>query len=336
MQALVKSAPGRGNIELKEVPVPHAKEGEVRVAVTAAGICGTDLHIADDEFASKPPVVMGHEVCGTVDEVGPGAPKSWLGQRVAVETYASTCQVCRYCRGGRPNLCGERRSIGSYVDGGFAPYVVVRAQNLHQVDGSVGRLAGALYEPLACVAHALCEPPVACPGDAALVVGPGPVGLLAAQVLRSQGASVVVAGAQRDAVRLAAAEALGFTAVRSDEVKALPGGDFAVVAECSGTQQGIATGLEAVAKRGRFTQIGLCGRPVAVQLDLVCLKELQLSSANASTPESWRCAEALVRSRLVHLDELVSAAYPLTLWAEAFARVKSADAVKVVLEPARA
>jgi L-iditol 2-dehydrogenase len=333
MQALVKTRPGRGNIEVREVPVPHAGAGEVRVAVIATGICGTDLHIADEEFASRPPVVMGHEVSGTVDEVGPGAQATWLGQRVALETYASTCQACHYCRSGRANLCAERRSIGSYVDGGFAGHIVVPARNLHLVDESVGPLAGALYEPLACVAHSLCDPPVACPGDAALVVGPGPIGLLAAQVLRAQGASVVVAGAAGDTVRLAAAAALGFVTVRSEEIKMWPDGNFAVVAECSGTESGVATGLEATAKGGRFVQVGLGGHPVMVQLDLICLKELQVTSGNASTPESWERAESLVGSRSVRLDELVSASYPLTSWREAFARVRSGDAVKVVLQP---
>ena len=268
---------------------------------------------------------MGHEVSGIVDEVGPGVPECWTGQRTALETYASTCGACQYCRSGRRNLCPERRSIGSFVDGGFASYVVVPVQNAHLVHESVGPVAGALYEPLACVAHALCDPAVASPGDSALVVGPGAIGLLAAQVLRAQGASVVVIGAERDTARLAAAESLGFVALRSHEVGPwTPWSDFSVVAECSGTEQGVAVGLESAARGACFVQIGLTGAPVAVKLDHICLKELRVTSGNASTSGSWKRAELLVASGSVTLDALVSASLPISSWQEAFARTRPA------------
>ena len=230
MRALVKTAPGPGNIEVREVAVPHTGAGRVRVAVIATGICGTDLHIVDGEFrdqASRHHGARGHR-SHRRDRAGRSAGMVW-SETVALETYASTCEACEYCRSGRRNLCSERRSIGSHVDGGFASYVVVPVHNAHSVDESVGYLAGALYEPLACVAHALCDPAVASPGDSALVVGPGTIGLLAAQVLRSQCASVVVVGTERDTVRLKAASELGFVAVRSEDVpSATPNGGFTV------------------------------------------------------------------------------------------------------------
>ena len=334
MRALVKTAPGPGNIEVREVAVPHAGAGQVRVAVIATGICGTDLHIVDGEFATRPPVIMGHEVTGVIDEIGPAVAPEWFGRRVALETYASTCEACEYCRSGRRNLCSERRSIGSNVDGGFASYVVVPVHNAHSVDESVGYLAGALYEPLACVAHALCDPAVASPGDSALVVGPGTIGLLAAQVLRSQCASVVVVGTERDAVRLKAASELGFVAVRSEDVpSATPNGGFTVVAECSGSERGVTTALRSARKAGRFVQVGLFGHPVPIELDLVCLKELEVTSGNASTPRSWGRAERLVLSGSISLDRLVSASLPIAAWQEAFARTRTGDCVKLVLEP---
>ena len=148
--------------------------GEVLIRVAAAGLCGTDLHICDDEFPSIPPVVMGHEVTGRVVEAGAGAER-WVGRRVSPETYFYTCDRCPACLAGRRNLCPTRRSIGSHVNGGFASYVVVPQRNLHEVHESVGEHAGALYEPLSCVAQCLCDPAVASPGDTALVVGPGAV-----------------------------------------------------------------------------------------------------------------------------------------------------------------
>jgi threonine dehydrogenase-like Zn-dependent dehydrogenase len=112
--------------------------------VVAAGICGTDLHIYDGEYESRPPVTMGHEVSGVVAELGDGVDEAWLGARVVTETYFSTCGHCVHCSSGRINLCLERRSIGSFVDGGFARRLHVPARNLHRIpdwlDGTVASL----------------------------------------------------------------------------------------------------------------------------------------------------------------------------------------------------
>jgi L-iditol 2-dehydrogenase len=276
---------------------------------------------------------MGHEVTGRVVEAGPGA-EDWLGRRVAPETFFYTCDRCPACRAGRRNLCPERRSIGSHVSGGFATHVLVPARNLHSVHPEVGEHAGALYEPLACVAQCLCDPAVASPGDRALVVGPGAMGILCGQVLRAQGADVTISGTPADQQRLDIAAGLGLRPVLASELAgATPEGGFDVVADASGNERGIDAGLRAVRKGGRYVQVGLTGRPIAVDIDLVCLKELAVSSGFASTPRSWQRAEVLVSSGHVLLDPLVSDAAPLSAWQAAFARTRRADGLKLVLDP---
>jgi len=334
MAALRKMKPGADGVLLTEVPVPHAGRGEVRVEVTSTGICGTDLHIVLDEFPSMPPVTMGHEVSGVVDEVGEDVDPAQLSRRVALETYHSTCGRCARCRSGEPNLCAERRSIGSHVDGGFARYVVVPVVNAHDVDTSVATHAGSLYEPLACVAHCLCDPSAVSPGDDALVVGPGAMGLLAAQVLRAEGATVTIVGTERDSVRLALAGTLGLRALVGEALQAaVPPLGFDVVVDCSGSTAGVGTALQTVRKGGHYVQIGLCGRPVLVDLDAVCLKELTVTSGFASTPASWARAERLVASGLVRLDPLVTGVAGLADWQESFTRTRQAAGVKLVLDP---
>lgn len=336
MVALRKVAPGAEGVHLGEVPVPHPGPGELRVEVGSVGICGTDLHIVLDEFPSIPPVTMGHEVSGVVDEVGDDVDPAHLRRRVALETYYSTCGRCARCRAGQPNLCAERRSIGSHVDGGFARYLVVPVANAHDVDASVAPHAGSLYEPLACVAHCLCDPPVASPGDQALVVGPGTMGLLAAQVLRAEGAAVTLVGTERDSVRLDLARQLGLHALVAEEVgSATPALGFDVAVDCSGSAAGVDTALRQVRKGGRYVQIGLCGRPVLVDLDAVCLKELTVTSGFASTPTSWQRAERLVAAGLVRLDPLVSGVAGLADWEDSFTRTRASAAVKLVLDPTR-
>ncbi|MGD8685045.1 MAG: alcohol dehydrogenase catalytic domain-containing protein, partial [Chloroflexota bacterium] len=248
MPALIKRDAGAVNVELGSVPRPSPGPDEVIIEVWATGICGTDLHIQDDEFPSIPPVVMGHEVTGRVAEAGPGA-EEWVGQRVSPETYFYTCDRCPACLAGRRNLCPERRSIGSHVNGGFATYLLVPQRNLHTVHESVGEHAGALYEPLSCVAQCLCDPAVASPGDTALVVGPGAMGILSAQVLKAQGADVTISGTPGDQQRLDVAESLGLRPVlASDLERVVPGRGFDVVADASGAERGIEAGLRAVRK----------------------------------------------------------------------------------------
>ncbi|HEX5619928.1 MAG TPA: alcohol dehydrogenase catalytic domain-containing protein, partial [Solirubrobacteraceae bacterium] len=155
MIGLAKVAPGEGHVEVAERPERSPDAGEVALDVHAVGICGTDLHIWLGEYPSVPPVTMGHEVCGVVAELGEGVDPSWAGARVAVETFFSTCGECPYCRAGKLSVCEQRRSIGTHVDGGFAPRLVLPARNLHRVPEALPDEAAALSEPLACVCNSL-------------------------------------------------------------------------------------------------------------------------------------------------------------------------------------
>src|SRR6516225_7298256 len=131
MKAVMKVAPGIGNVELCDIAEPQVQPSQVKIRVRAAGLCGTDLHIYHDEFRSWPPVVLGHEISGEIAEVGDGVTAVRAGDRVATETYFSTCGSCRFCRTGRINLCPDRRSIGSAVNGGFTSYLIVPERNVH-------------------------------------------------------------------------------------------------------------------------------------------------------------------------------------------------------------
>ena len=315
---------------MAERPEPTSRPGHVVLEVVGAGICGTDLHIVDGEYETVTPVTMGHEVAGVVAEVGEGVDDSWLGARVVSETYFSTCGGCVHCRAGRTNLCPERRSIGTHVDGAFAPRLLVPATNLHRVPEWLDEPTAVLCEPLACVSHSLLEPePVVRSGDDVLVTGPGPVGLLAAQVARAAGGNVHLRGTPRDDLRLAAANALGFETSTTADAPV----EADVVIECSGAQAGIASGLTAARRGGRYVQIGLAGRPVTLPFDLVCFHELTIRSGFASTPASWTAALELVEERRVDLGRLVTEVVPLVEWERAFAATRAGEGIKFVLDP---
>jgi L-iditol 2-dehydrogenase len=327
---LAKLAPGDGHVDLAERPERPVEAGEVALDVATAGVCGTDLHIWLGEYPSFPPVTMGHEVCGTVRELGAGVDEAWRGARVAVETFFSTCGTCRHCRAGRLSVCDRRRSIGTHVDGGFAPRLVLPARNLHRVPDSLPDAAAALSEPLACVCNSLLDPSAVQPGDDVLVIGPGAIGLIAAQVARACGGRVTVRGTERDEARLALASELGFAvsvAGRGDP----PAAD--VVVECSGAGAGIADGLRAARRRGRIVQMGLRGAEVTIPYDLVCFHELTITAGFASNPHSWRRAMTLLGEGAVELAALVTAVLPLREWARAFESSHAGEGVKYVLDP---
>lgn len=330
MQGLTKLAPGRGNVGLSERDEPSAAPGHVVLDVVATGICGTDLHIQDGEYPSVPPVTMGHEVSGVVADLGDGVDESWRDARIVTETYFSTCGQCRWCRDGRINLCPERRSIGSFVDGGFAPRLLVPARNLHRIPDWLDGREAAMVEPLACCCHSLLDPDRIGSGDAVVVVGPGPIGLLAAQVARAAGAQVHVRGTPNDTARLETAAALGFATSTTDAGDV---GAFDVAVECSGHESGMTFALESVRRGGRYVQIGLAGKRVSVPLDLVCFGELTVTSGNASTPASWIRALELVGERCVELGPLLTEAVPLAEWERAFAATRSGAGIKFVLVP---
>ncbi len=330
MQGLAKLATGPGHVALAERAEPEAIAGHVVVDVVAAGICGTDVHIFDGEYASQPPVTMGHEVSGVVADLGEGVDLSWGGARIVTETYFSTCGRCRWCREARINLCPERRSIGSFVDGGFAPRLLVPARNLHRIPDWLDGREAAMVEPLACCCHSLLDPDRIGPGDAVLVVGPGPIGLLAAQVARAAGADVHIRGTTNDTARLAVAATLGFA---TSTTAAGDLGAFDVAVECSGHESGMTFALESVRRGGRYVQIGLAGKRVSVPLDLVCFGEVTMTSGNASTPASWIRALELIGERRVDLGPLLTEAVPLAEWERAFAATRSGAGIKFVLVP---
>ncbi|HEV2123732.1 MAG TPA: alcohol dehydrogenase catalytic domain-containing protein, partial [Chloroflexota bacterium] len=202
MKALMKVAHGQ-DLELREIAPPEPGPGQVLVKVAATGICGSDLHIQDDEYKVVPPVVIGHETAGTVVRRGPGVEGHPVGERVTAKTTISTCGACALCESGRTNLCPERRWLGGHVDGGFAEYFVVPEANVLPLPESVSLEAAALTEPLACCVHGVLELAKPAPGSLAVVSGPGPIGLLCAQVARAAGAEAIVLGTSADIERFA-------------------------------------------------------------------------------------------------------------------------------------
>jgi L-iditol 2-dehydrogenase len=343
MKALVKYAKGNGNMEIREIPEPTPGPGQVKIEVKAAGICGSDLHIYHDDIAIpvNPPVVTGHEFSGVVVEVGEGVTACKVGDRVVAETAYSFCGKCVYCITGFYNLCNERKTLGYWYNGVFAKYTVVPQEKIHALPDSIDFISAALIEPLACITHAVLELTTIIVGDVVLVVGPGAIGLATLQVAKAQGATVIVSGTSIDNERLKMAKTLGadYTInVMEEDLqefinKITNGKGVDVVLECSGAGRAADDAIKVIKKQGSFTQIGLFGKPITIDLEKMCYKELKLTGSLGSRWTSWVKAIQLIEQGKVKTKPLVSHQMPITDWEKAFKIFENKEGLKLVLTP---
>lgn len=336
VKAIVKRSNEPGDLELATKQTPEAPQpGNVLLEVLAAGVCGTDLSIAKGLYKTLPNVTVGHELTGIVRAVGEGVPETWLGKRVVPETFFETCGVCNFCRTGRENLCYQRKSIGTHVDGAFAPWLEIPEKNLHEVPSSLSDAAGSMGEPVACVVNSIFEIDGRSrigPQDTVLIVGPGPIGLIAAQVARSCGGIVTVQGAPSDSARLALAQKLGF-ATRTAGEGTFPLDAFDASIECSGNRYGVADAFSALCKGGRLMQMGVVGLEIPVPYDAICFKELTVTSGFAANHRSWIRGMKLMASGSLDLESLVTSRSGLDDWYRILVEQKSRDGVKHIFDP---
>lgn len=338
MQALVKTGAAAGDLALKEWPEPSPALDEVKLKVALAGICGTDLHIIKGEWPSSPPVVLGHEFCGTVVEVGAGVRHLKRGDRVVASNPARTCGRCRHCRAGNPFMCAERVSAGYMIDGAFAEYICIREELCHLLPGNVSFRQAALGEPLSVAVHAVIERTTVHAGDLVLVTGPGSVGLLTMIVARLEGARVVVTGIAKDKLRLALAKELGADFVVDTSVddplavvaELSLGEGTDMVFECAGTADSLNLGLEAVKKGGTLAQVGIFPSHVEVDFNRVVTKELTVVGSYGYVWASWRRSIQLLREGRMNTESLITHELPLYRFEEAFRNTQDGTAVKVI------
>jgi len=339
MKALVKYGEGENDIELREIPEPIPQANEVKVRVEATGICGTDLY---GYSAVKPPVVLGHETAGIVAEVGKEVKDIKVGDRVTTETTAYICGQCKFCLSKNYNLCTHRKGLGSAVNGAFAEYFVIRKESIRQIPPHIDFNSASLFEPLSCAVHAVMEQANLLSHETVLVLGPGPLGLLTAQIAKSLGAKVIICGIEGDEKRLSIAKKLGINQVFNIKKKDIQGCltnltlgyGFDVVFECSGSVEAVEYGLNYIRKGGRYLQEGIVHQPVKLRFDQILFdKELSIIGSRTQKPSSWDKAINLVNEGKVNLEELVSDVLLLSNWKEGFRRAKKKNSIKIVLRP---
>jgi len=343
MKALLLVAPS--TFDFTEFPAPEVAAGEVRIAVKACGICGSDIHGMDGRSGRRiVPIIMGHEAAGVISELGEGTAGWAVGDRV---TFDSTefCGDCEECARGNVNLCARRKvlgvSCGDYRRHGcFAEQVVLPARILHRLPDELDFEKAAFAEPVAIALHAVNLGPAEADGPA-VVVGAGLIGLLVVQALRARGWNEVIA-VDLDDSRLELAKQLGATAVFNAREEGLAGrlrehcgGDGAAVCfEVVGAGAPVDLAIRAARKGGTVVLVGNLQASVPFPLQEVVTRQITLRGSCSCAGE-YPEAIARICDGSIQVEPLLSACVPLADGAEWFARLADnrEGLLKVILQP---
>jgi len=339
---------GDGELTVTEVPTPTPGPGEVLVRVEANTICGTDLRIARGLKTKgiRVPVVLGHELAGTVTEVGAGVDPGWVGTKVGM-TPTIACHACRQCQLGNPHLCANARVLGHDVDGGLADYFLVPAEgvtggNLVAAPDHLQPEEIALAEPLSCVLHGQEIMGLGL-NDVVVVVGGGAIGQLHAQVARARGARTVIVSEpvesrRRTALQLGADLVVDPTTedLAAVVAEATDGRGADAVIVCIGVPQLVNGALAVAGQRGAVCLFAGFPSDVLAGIDanLIHYRELRVTGSSNSTTTEYRDALRLIADGRVDVASLVTHRYSVDQIDTALATAGAPEALKVAVVPA--
>ncbi|WP_030371933.1 zinc-dependent alcohol dehydrogenase family protein [Streptomyces rimosus] len=330
MKAAVISAPGR--VEITTVDDPAPGPGEVVVDVAGCGLCGTDLHILQGEFAPTLPVVPGHEFAGTVVALGAGVTELAEGDRVAVDP-SLYCHTCHYCRIGRNNLCERWAAIGVTTAGGAAEFAVAPAANCVKLPEHVRTEDAALIEPLSCAVRGYDILRSQQLGTHVLIYGSGTMGLMMLELAKRTGAASVDM-LDVNPQRLETARQLGCSnaAASADELDRPRG--WEVVIDATGNAHAIQDGLGRVGKGGTFLQFGVSDYATRATIEpyRIYNQEITITGSMAVLHSYERAAE-LFAAGVLDPDIFISDRLPLDRYAEAMDRFKAGQGRKIQVTP---
>ena len=337
-----KPAPGPG-LELTDMPAPgDPGPDEVLVSVQAVGICGSDLHVLEwdsgyEFMVPHLPVTLGHEFAGIVARTGEGVSHVSAGDRVTIWP-SSPCGVCQACRDGVTQNCSDKRTLGLYTDGAFAPQVLCRANGAFPLPADLDFEIGALTEPL-CVGHRAVAVGGVGQGDRVLVLGPGTIGQAIAIFARDAGAAAVAVAGYDDRARLQACADLGFTTtydLAQDGDRAAMERDFSgadVIFEATGRAVSVTDGLSLLRTEGALVMTGIHSRDVTFAPTDFVRRKLQIRASHGSRKSDWEAVITKLRADGPALRPMITHRLGLHDIASGFDLARQRVASKVMVFP---
>lgn len=340
MKAAVFHA-GHQPLTIEELPTPMPGPGEILVQVAACGVCHTDLHFIDHGVPTfkKPPLVLGHEISGTVAGLGSGVNRWKEGDRVLLPAVYG-CGKCRMCRTGHENVCDNMVFFGSSVDGGYAEYLLAPAQDVFALPPEIPLVEGAIIADATTTPyHAVVNRGRVQPGDAVVVFGCGGIGLNAVQVAAAVGAQVVavdIADHKLEwARKVGAAATVNPTKVErlDKELRKLTGGGADVAFECIGIPATQEQALSCVRTGGRFVVVGSSDKPMSLNSGRVMFRELEIVGSLGCRAVDYPRVIELARQGKIKVAELVTARFPLDEINAAFDTLRRGEGIRSVIVP---
>lgn len=338
MPALVKrhATPG---LWLEEVPVPEFGINDVLIRVDRTGICGTDLHIYNwDAWAQKTipvPMVVGHEFVGEIVEVGSNVKDFFPGDVVSGEGHV-VCGRCRNCLAGRRHLCKDTQGVGVNRPGAFAEYIVLPMTNVWHHDHEIDRDVASIFDPFGNAVHTALSFPVL--GEDVLITGAGPIGIMAAAVVKHAGARFVVITDVND-YRLELAKKMG-----ADVTLNVRNGDLADVQKQLGMKEGFDVGLEMsgnpsafrsmidnMAHGGKIAMLGIPSEQIAIDWNILVFNMLTIKGIyGREMYETWYKMTVMLESGL-NIQPVITHRFNYTEFEQGFQIMKSGHSGKVIL-----
>ena len=342
--AIVHYALRPEGVELRDVPVPDIGPDDVLLQVGAVSVCGSDIHQAHNthSWPVNVPVVLGHEFGGTVARAGRTVRGFREGDRVVSETAAQICGTCMQCRTGWYNLCQSRLGFGYGLDGAMARWVRVPARCLHHIPDSLPFDLACLAEPHAVSYQAMCVNSQIRPGDAVVVLGPGPIGLLCTRMAALSGADpLIVAGLTADAPRLETARTLGATHIvdlqaesLDERVHALAPEGADLVCDATGASASLADAIRLARPGGQVTKVGWSPDVIPIDVNPLVHRNVRVQGSFSHNYPVWERVIHLLDRRLTLPESIVGLRAPLDGWREAFDAMHDRRVIKSVLLPA--
>ena len=339
MKALVKNISEKG-IWLKDVAKPAIKTNDVMIKITHTAICGTDLHIYKwDDWAKKTiktPLVIGHEFCGEICEIGAGVKNLKVGDRVSGEGHL-TCGNCRNCRAGKRHLCHKTIGIGVHRDGAFAEYLSLPESNVWPIHNDISSEIASFFDPLGNAVHTALSFDIT--GEDVLITGAGPIGLMCVAICKYSGAKNIVI-TDINEYRLAIAKELGASKtinIKKDSIdnhleKLGIKYGFDVGLEVSGNPTAFNSMLTNMYHGGSIALLGILPNNTLIDWDDVIFKGLKIKGIyGREMYETWHKMVQILRGGL-DVKKILTHTFPISNYQEAFDILDIGQCGKVVLE----
>ncbi len=338
MDAIVKPFAGEG-LELRRVPVPVPKAGEVLIKTHKTAICGSDVHIYKwNKWASehvKPPQVIGHEYVGEVAALGEGVSDLVIGQRVSGEGHI-TCGHCRNCHSGNIQWCNDHIGVGVDRDGAFAEYLCIPSRNVIRIDERLPEEVVSFFDAFGNATHTALMFPLV--GEDVLISGAGPIGVIAAGICKYAGARRVVVTDMNE-YRLDLARKMGADAavnITKDDLREVMrqqnlSEGFDVGLEMSGSGAAFHQMISVMRNGGKISLLGLGDEPIKVDMNLIIGKGLTLQGIYGRKMDNWHQMSYMVQGGL-DLSPVITHRFRYTDFQKGFDAMMSGNSGKVVLD----